>query len=291
MHHYRRFATEDEQYQKITAGGGGAFLHPTHDFDFTSKVVKNKKPNAHRYFWRKNYPDYKDSRKLDWKNLYEFIFNNKTFGILTGALYALLAFLTHGTVDGDFTWKKALEATIERCVEQPLALIVVVLMLLGLVFFTDSNSTYYRRIAGIIHGLIHLTAIFFLGWLGFLLMRYVVAMGNLTSPGVKNIVWLLCILIVCFVGGYIIGSIIMGLYLFVSIHFFKRHDNEAFSAMKIEDYKNFLRLHIGSNGNLTIYPFKVERAVTDWKFGNDRKTCQPKQTLAPDLIEDPIVLK
>ncbi len=34
LHHYRRFATDDGQNQKITAGGGGAFLHPTHDFDF-----------------------------------------------------------------------------------------------------------------------------------------------------------------------------------------------------------------------------------------------------------------
>lgn len=293
LHHYRRFATEDGRLQKITAGGGGAFLHPTHDFDFTGKTIRGKAPDARRFFWRKNYPEYEDSRNLDWKNLYGFIFKNKTFGILTGALYALLAFLIHGRIDGEFTWGKALEATVARCVEQPLALIVVVLMLLGLVFFTDSNSTYYRRIAGIIHGLLHLAAIFFLGWLGFLLMRYVVAAGNLTNAAAINAVWLVSILLVCFAGGFVIGSVIMGVYLFVSIHFFKRHDNEAFSAMKIEDYKNFLRLHIGGDGSLTIYPFKIERAVTDWEFDGDGKTCEPKhkQDLDPDLIEDPIVLK
>src|SRR6185295_8164743 len=30
LHHYRRHEAEDKSTQKITAGGGGAFLHPTH---------------------------------------------------------------------------------------------------------------------------------------------------------------------------------------------------------------------------------------------------------------------
>jgi len=31
LHHYRRHATDGDDRQKITAGGGGAFLHPTHE--------------------------------------------------------------------------------------------------------------------------------------------------------------------------------------------------------------------------------------------------------------------
>jgi hypothetical protein len=31
-HHYRRHASDDDRRQKITAGNGGAFLHPTHTF-------------------------------------------------------------------------------------------------------------------------------------------------------------------------------------------------------------------------------------------------------------------
>jgi hypothetical protein len=288
LHHYRRFESNDERrIQKITAGGGGAFLHPTHDFDFENEEYNNK-----GFYWRKNYPEYKDSRKMDWKNLHGFLWKNKTFGFLTAGLYALLAFLIHGDIKGEFTWTKAFEATVSRCIEQPLALIVVILMLMGLIFFTDSNSKIYRRTAGFIHGLTHLAAIFVLGWLGFLLMRYVIDRADLTNPAVTNFVWLICILVVCGIGGYIIGSMIMGIYLFVSLHIFGRHDNEAFSAMKIEDYKNFIRLHIDANGNLTIYPFKIEKVCKVWKFEEiyGVKICEPEEDLKPELIEDPIVI-
>lgn len=288
LHHYRRFATEDGRYQKITAGGGGAFLHPTHDFDFSGKAVKSKTTDVKRFFWRTSYPEFKDSKKLDWANLYGFIFNNISFGILTGVLYAFLAFLIHGEIKDPFSWGRALETTIRKCIDQPLALILIFSLLIGLVFFTDSNSVKYRRIAGTIHGFAHLAAIFFLGWLGYFVKNAIVNYFNLANETIRDLVWLLCIIVVCGIGGFFIGSIIMGLYLFISLHIFKRHDNEAFSAMKIEDYKNFLRLHIDSKGDLTVYPFKIEEVAKNWTFENDDKICKPDQEIDPDLIEDPI---
>ncbi len=285
LHHYRRFESNDgRQVQKITAGGGGAFLHPTHDFDFENEDYNNK-----GFEWRTNYPNYNESRKKDWRNIFGFIPKNKTFGFLTGGLYILIAFLIHGEIAGEFTWAKAFEATINRLINEPLAFIVVILMLLGLVFFTDSNSRNYKRIAGGIHGLTHLAAIFVLGWLGYLLMRFAVERFDLTNPAVVNFVWLICIFLVCGIGGFIIGSFIMGVYLFVSLHLFGRHDNEAFSAMKIEDYKNFIRLHIDSKGNLTIYPFKIEKVCKNWSEAGGK--CEPKDELKPELIENPIVIK
>jgi len=287
LHHYRRFESEDDdRIQKITAGGGGAFLHPTHDFDF--KHNKRRKKNETRTFaLRKNYPAAKDSRKMDWKNLYGFIFKSPAFGLLTAVLYSLLALLIHGEINGGFTWKKAFNATVDRIIGEPLAFIVVILMLMGLVFFTDSNSTLYRRIAGTIHGLTHLGAIFVLGWLGYLLSLWLRAIFGLVDSTAGNLVWFGCIWLVCGVGGYIIGSIIMGVYLFVSLHIFGRHDNEAFSALKIEDYKNFVRLHIGRDGKLSIYPLKIERVERKWIYEekNGKKICQPKNGLKPQLIE------
>ncbi len=292
LHHYRRFESQDERrIQKITAGGGGAFLHPTHDFEF-------KKAEAPGDFQiKKSYPPRKVSRRQDWKNVHSFARNNRTFGILTAILYSLLAFLIHGSVEGKFSWLKALEATVVRCLEEPLALIVVILMMMGLIFFTDSNSTYYRRTAGAIHGLTHLTAIFFLGWLGFLLMVWFVEPANYNSAtflkeheAYVNVVWFFSILLVCGLGGYVVGSIIMGLYLFVSLHIFGRHDNEAFSAMKIQDYKNFIRMHIDKKGRLTIYPIKIEHVARKWKRDDAKRTYLPEPELKPELIEtiDPI---
>ena len=43
----------------------------------------------------------------------------------------------------------------------------------------------------------------------------------------------------------------MGLYLLVSVNVFGRHSEEAFSGLRIEDYKHFLRMHVGRTGALT----------------------------------------
>ncbi len=40
----------------------------------------------------------------------------------------------------------------------------------------------------------------------------------------------------------------MGLYLLLSLNLFGRHGNEAFSSLGVEDWKNFLRLHINEKG-------------------------------------------
>lgn len=53
-----------------------------------------------------------------------------------------------------------------------------------------------------------------------------------------------------------------------------RHANEAFSALRIENYKNFLRLHINKAGNLTVYPVGIDN-VSDPTFR---------------LIENPILI-
>jgi len=91
------------------------------------------------------------------------------------------------------------------------------------------------------------------------------------------------------------GSFIMGLYLFVSLNVFHRHRNEAFSSLKIEDYKNFLRLSIDEEGNLWIYPIGITRVPRRWREVEGATKYDPKLEPAPDdagtpphLIEGPI---
>ena len=76
--------------------------------------------------------------------------------------------------------------------------------------------------------------------------------------------------------------------------FFKRHANEAFSALAIPDWKSFLRLKIDENGGLTIFPIGIRRVPRKWKAseqtgGSIFVPDDPKAT-APELIEDPIVI-
>jgi len=295
LHHYRRFEAGEgaEKVHKITAGGGGAFLHPTHDFDFRKNNPRGK-PKADKFKFKKQYPSYKQSRKLDWQNFYRFIPNNKWFGLVPAILYPLIALLIHGKVEGEFNWIKPLEVTVVRLVEEPISFITVLLLLAGLVFFTDSNSKLQKYVGGLLHGLFHLGAIFVLGWLGFFVMRLIFPeAGNPVyykeNQAIINIVLFFSVLIICAIGGYIIGSILMGLYLFISLHFFGRHDNEAFSALHVEDYKNFLRMHIDTDGSLTIYPLKIETVSREWKpveKDGEIVSFEPKKKLKPALIEE-----
>lgn len=294
LHHYRRFEAGEgaEKVHKITAGGGGAFLHPTHDFDFRKNTSRGK-PKADRFKFKKQYPSFKQSRKLDRGNLLRFIPNNIWFGIVPAILYPLIALLIHGKVEGEFTWSKPLEVTLVRLVEEPISLLIVLLVLAGLIFFTDSNSKTQKYIGGGLHGFVHLFFIFCLGWLGYFAMTLILpkhategayCWHDVTVNGVL----FLCVLLVCGIGGYFIGSIVMGVYLFISLRR-GRHDNEAFSALRVEDYKNFLRMHIDETGALTIYPMKIEKVPREWEpveQNGEVVSYKPSRKFSPGLIEE-----
>ena len=88
----------------------------------------------------------------------------------------------------------------------------------------------------------------------------------------------------------------MGVYLLISLNVFGRHSNEAFSALRIEDYKNFLRLHIAKDGSLTIFPIGIERVPRRWKATGTTSPYDPQLepddplATAPHLIEPPVVV-
>ena len=63
----------------------------------------------------------------------------------------------------------------------------------------------------------------------------------------------------------------MGVYLLVSVNVFGRHSEEAFSGLRIEDFKHFLRLHVGADGRLTIWPVKIERVPRRWRAAGRRR--------------------
>ena len=187
-----------------------------------------------------------------------------------------------------------MKITVDRMIEEPLVILVIVLLMLGLIFFTDSESKRYKRWAGFLHGTAHLIAAFVFGWLAYLLSLWLSARWGVPIPPdtstVYNLIWLFTVLVVSGVGGYVVGSLIMGIYLCVSLQVFGRHSNEAFSALKIQDYKNFLRMHIDKEGALTIYPVKIEKVPRDWKDEGEYFT--PSGGIVPELIEDsPIVVR
>ncbi len=102
------------------------------------------------------------------------------------------------------------------------------------------------------------------------------------------------------VGG-VIGAFIFGCYWVVTSVLFGMHQ-DAFSALAIKDYKNFLRMKFEKD-QLTIYPIAIDRIprAKEWRAWNrkDEKDAELKHKpllvtdsdLNPRLIEDPIEIK
>jgi len=95
-------------------------------------------------------------------------------------------------------------------------------------------------------------------------------------------------------GGWIVGSLLLGVYLLISLNVFGRHMNEAFSSLRIEDWKHFLRLHVDEGGRLTIFPIGIRRVPRRWKEGaqdtGPRFESDDPRATPPELMEAPIVL-
>jgi hypothetical protein len=294
LHHYRRHeeaspASGESPVQKITAGGGGAFLQPTHDEDVARIVEDATGADAPpRVFELKTvYPDLRQSWRLTFGNLL-FGLKNPKFGIVPAVLYLLTGWLAWGAV-GDQHPAGPLEALrltgFAFAVQPGLALWMIGVAALFLVF-TDTHSRPYRIVAGLAHAVAHWTCIFLLGWGAAIVSGWLV-------PGAPFLRFVVSAALV-FGGGWIVGSAVMGLYLLVSLNVFGRHGEQAFAALRVEDFKNFLRLHIAADGSLTIYPVKIERVPRRWR---DRAAGEatpsrvvPDEPLRPELIEPPIVV-
>ncbi len=281
LHHYRRHEAADGR-QKITAGGGGAFLHPTHGCDVSSLEGG--------FALKQAFPSPEISRRLCWRNL-AFLFRNPWFGAVSGILYMLTAWSAMTNVS-QFEFGRfggSLSQAVNAGIKNPVAAFWIVTLFLGFWLFTDTHSRAYRFAAGTVHGAVHLLAAFLIGWWA------TKATVSATLPFGSTLQLLAAGLLIV-AAGWIVGSIIMGIYLLVSLNVFKRHSNEAFSSLKIEDWKNFLRMRIDERGELTVFAIGIRRVPRKWKErapverGPKFVSDDPAAT-APELIEAPIVLR
>jgi hypothetical protein len=269
---------------RITAGGGGAFLHPTNgEIDRTYR----RKRGCTTF----SFPTAAECQRLCWRNLL-FPVLNWRFGLLTAFVYflaswSILAFLK---VEAECkTYGDALAVTFQGVLETPIGAIWGLLIGGGFLLFTDTHSRWYRFVAGLTHGATHLLAIFLIGW-----GSYFLTVGQ--GMTYKDPPQFFAAAAIIFAGGWIVGSMLFGLYLFISLNVFGRHSNEAFSSLAIPDYKNFLRMKIDKTG-LTIYPIGIRRVPRKWRAATDNdhtvSAFVPDDANAtpPFLIEEPIHLK
>jgi len=252
------------------------------------------------------------SRKLCWRNLiFPYLTGNAswTFGFVTAVLYLLTTLAVVGRIDDvkiqtvQFTLGSITGTAIYTIVNSPATLFLVTVTVVGFLFFTDTHSLRYRIIMGGVHALAHVLAAFAMA---LVCVSFVASIS--TPDGWRlSIPWgggyhfdidtrMLLASLMILVGGYVLGPFIMGLYLLISMNVFGRHSNEAFSSLAIQDWKNFLRLHVDTTGNLTIYPIGITRVPRRWEPRGEDETgpelvSKDRRVTEPALIEPPIVMK
>ncbi|MGH3916786.1 MAG: metallophosphoesterase [Pseudonocardiaceae bacterium] len=280
-HHYARYAGPEGQ-QKITAGGGGAYLSATHHLPEELRLPPKESRDTHKdpevtYHRRTVYPDVPTSQRLRW-GVFGAIHRNGLLWLIPALVYAGLGMLGSRTVTG-------LVPTGPLNVEVPeLAALIALLVALGygLVAFTQSRGARATGL-GAVHTMMHSAVI----------LAVLLGMAAVDLPSG----WSTAALAAAeFTVGALLGPLVVAVYLIVADRVGPRgtNTNELFAVQAREDYKCFLRLHIGLDGALTIYPLKIDRPAR-WRFAGAAddpaaRWFEPDAEPEPALIEAPIVV-
>ena len=263
LHHYRRHEDrKDARFQRLTSGGGGAYLFPTHGplFGAANTVSRRRVRVGDTDFEPKcRFPSPATSFRLSLLNLF-FLIKNWKFGFLTGLTYAALTWGQPAAAGGGSIWPDVLA--------HPSRLVWMLLILVAFILYADRERPVFRFVGGAGHGALHIAAA--------LLIADWTARHVHGSTATVEQAWRLAS---NFLGGAILGPTIVGLYLLVAVNLFGAHSNEAFSSLRIQDFKNFLRLHITPEGTLEILPIGINRVPR-------RNDAQGRYT----LIEGPITI-
>ncbi|GMP81084.1 hypothetical protein CsSME_00035918 [Camellia sinensis var. sinensis] len=74
-------------------------------------------------------------------------------------------------------------------------------------------------------------------------------------------------------------SLVFGSYLYICINWLHLHFDEAFSSLRIANYKAITRFHINHGGDLEVYTLAVDKVPREWKLDPrwDGEPRQPQQ--------------
>jgi len=241
LHHYRRHEiTDGSGVQLLTSGGGGTFFLGTTG-PKADEVEFGDPPKEFKL--KSEFPDRKTSSRLLLRNLL-FPFINPKFGLVTGTMYLVIAWIYRVPVlrEYDALLKRGdpVRNTIiivRTLLASPFGFGVLALVIIGFVAFTDTHVRAYTYLAGTSHALANLSATFVISAAAAKFGR------DLLHLPEDSIRFLLASAALIFAGGYLAGAMIMGVYLYISQAVFRRHSQEAFSSLRIADYKHFVRFH------------------------------------------------
>jgi hypothetical protein len=283
LHHYARYTHPDREL--ITAGGGGAYLYPTHrlperlDVPPKATLVRKKSPSQ-EYRLAATYPARSRSRQLAAGVFARLPFRNPGFVTLLGTIHLLLMLAFTGAA-------LRTSGPEQRLFSIPVVGMAAVVLGATVAFAmppTAGNRRPKHWALGVAHGAAHLG----LGVLG--------TWGWLALP-FHDLAWplplVVAVVVYLPVSGLAASEIVAGYLLVAGL--FDVNVNELFAAQGIVDHKSFLRLRLDGGGTLTVYPVAVDRVGRRWRAAPDAPAdapwIEPVRPLTVRLVEAPIQLR
>ena len=293
-HHYARYVERGGDGQRITCGLGGAYLAATHELphrlDLPPRRSRVRNPSPQTTFdLAEEYPSRAASRAMA-AGIFRLPWRNPGFWALTGTLQTIMTLaVLFGIVADD---RLGLPGAFGVAAAWAPAAIVSVLLVLGGMAFAglDSAGAKLSAAVGVLHAAAHLALSVCWGLVVIWMYRTVWPAGF--DPELAT-------LIVVFVGTpLLIGFLdaeLVAIYLMLASKL-DINLNEVMAGQSIEDHKGFMRMHVGADGSLTIYPVKLPTVSRAWRAVPDGAPDTPwlvpdGPALEPELIEAPIRLE
>ncbi|MGQ0618161.1 MAG: hypothetical protein ACT4PW_14430 [Acidimicrobiia bacterium] len=283
LHCYTHYEEEDGPRHRVRAGGGGAFMHPTHHQP--EYITEAGAQGPSRYRLKTVYPAVDVSRRLR-KWVWVLPFFNLPLAFTWGVVQAAVALLL-GLHIGDSHVGIGTGDLWHRTWASP-QLFLLLLFGVGLVaalvsFARSAPNLVVRGVVGTLYSAAQIVVS----------AAAIMAASRLVGgTGVGSTVAFFAVLVVT---GGLASTFALSGYLWLANHF-GMHDNEAFAPLHHQNYKNFLRLHIDGDGCLTMYPVGIDRVGKRWRLAPDAPASSP--WFEPDgeeprahLIEEPLVIK
>jgi hypothetical protein len=266
-HHYVRYTSPATGQTLLTAGIGGAYTSATHDLRDRLELPVPLEGDAGAGAGSATYdrgpetwPPRGASRRMGWGVL-RLPFRNLGFWGVLGGVHA--AFVT-ALLTGNVLWTAAL----------------TLLMLGGAVGFAHPERSGLGASLryGLPHGLAHVA----LGTAAFWACA-ALPEGWVRWAGVAGV----------FVVAGFLAAELTGVYLLLA-GFRRANLNELFAAQSLVDHKGFVRLHLGPDGALRVYPVGLETVCRRWRADPGGAPVDPwlvpLDPLEPRLIEEPFTV-
>ena len=283
-HHYCRYSGASGT-QFITSGGGGAFLHGTHQLkdeiradwlreheavlSLKTEPTGEHAPTDHRAC----YPSQEQSWRLITGN-FAFPVLNWDFSLLLAFVYLLAA----------FTLTEAPRVDLATGIYLTLAAIFC-----GYAGYQEGWTAKVLSIS-LLHALAHFAAIVCLAWLAATLDSRL--FGLYDGPWW---LWLVALTVIIYRLGWPSPDLFSARTLYLTCRFANMSHNDAFSAIRLDSHRHFLRIRI-TDESIAVYPIGVEEVPQrqDWRevAGLDRTSSElaPRSPLRTRLIEGPVVI-